>query len=220
MAGYFARLNLTAKSPRPRVTCGFLSSTRGGPVHPRRLLPIAALVAALLSMGATNARPDTDPSPGTCDGKDLVHHRHRARVLLKDAYSLYSLERAKPNGSEIRKAQVHKQCIEVAKVRGQIAALRDRLKERFRAHQAEQDAYAAITPPGPEYLAQLRACESGGDYSANTGNGFYGAYQFVLSTWQSVGGSGYPHLAAPAEQDYRAAVLWRREGSSPWPVCG
>lgn len=70
------------------------------------------------------------------------------------------------------------------------------------------------------HLASIRACESGGNYSTNTGNGFYGAYQFDMQTWQSVGGSGNPAAASPAEQDKRAAMLMAQRGSSPWPVCG
>lgn len=69
-------------------------------------------------------------------------------------------------------------------------------------------------------LAAIRACESGGNYSANTGNGFYGAYQFTQQTWASVGGTGSPAAASPAEQDARAAALLARSGSSPWPACG
>lgn len=63
-------------------------------------------------------------------------------------------------------------------------------------------------------------CESGGNYSTDTGNGFYGAYQFTQQTWESVGGSGNPADASPAEQDARAAQLYAESGSSPWPVCG
>jgi hypothetical protein len=69
-------------------------------------------------------------------------------------------------------------------------------------------------------LAAIRQCESGGNYSTDTGNGFHGAYQFTQSTWQSVGGSGNPAAASPAEQDRRAAMLYAREGAAPWPVCG
>jgi Transglycosylase-like domain len=69
-------------------------------------------------------------------------------------------------------------------------------------------------------LAAIRACESGGNYAANTGNGFYGAYQFDQGTWQSVGGSGLPSDASPGEQDRRAQMLIDRSGASPWPVCG
>lgn len=69
-------------------------------------------------------------------------------------------------------------------------------------------------------LQSIAACESGGNYSTNTGNGYYGAYQFDLQTWQSVGGSGLPSNASASEQDYRAARLYAERGSSPWPVCG
>jgi Transglycosylase-like domain len=78
----------------------------------------------------------------------------------------------------------------------------------------------AITPPGPAVLAAIRECESGGNYTTNTGNGFYGAYQFTLSTWESVGGVGLPSDAPPREQDKRAARLYRELGPGPWPVCG
>ena len=59
-------------------------------------------------------------------------------------------------------------------------------------------------------------CESSNNYSINTGNGYYGAYQFDLATWRSVGGSGYPNQASPAEQDARALILYRERGWQPW----
>jgi hypothetical protein len=72
-----------------------------------------------------------------------------------------------------------------------------------------------------EKLARIRSCESGGRYHIATGNGFTGAYQFVDSTWRSQGGStSSAYLASPAEQDYRAAHLYRAAGPGPWPVCG
>lgn len=70
-------------------------------------------------------------------------------------------------------------------------------------------------------LASIRACESGGNYGAVSPNGFYrGGYQFDYGTWTTVGGSGDPAAASPAEQDMRAAMLYARRGSAPWPVCG
>ena len=63
-------------------------------------------------------------------------------------------------------------------------------------------------------------CESGGNWAINTGNGYYGGVQFLLSTWRSVGGSGYPHQNSPAEQAYRAEILKNRSGLGQWPVCG
>ena len=74
----------------------------------------------------------------------------------------------------------------------------------------------ASADPSASSWAALRNCESSGDYAIDTGNGYYGAYQFDLSTWQSVGGSGSPADASPAEQDYRALYLYRMRGWSPW----
>lgn len=80
----------------------------------------------------------------------------------------------------------------------------------------------ATTPPPPassSTLASIRSCESGSDYSANTGNGYYGAYQFSLSTWASVGGAGNPAYASPSEQDMRAQMLIDGGYRSAWPNC-
>lgn len=90
-----------------------------------------------------------------------------------------------------------------------------------RLAQAQAEALAAARGPvGNDKWARLRQCESGGNYQTNTGNGFYGAYQFDLQTWQSVGGSGLPSDAPPEEQDARARALYARRGAQPWPVCG
>lgn len=68
-------------------------------------------------------------------------------------------------------------------------------------------------------LYGLRMCESENNYAINTGNGYYGAYQFSLETWQGVGGTGYPNLASPEEQDARAWDLLTRFGPGHWPKC-
>ncbi len=68
-------------------------------------------------------------------------------------------------------------------------------------------------------LAAIRACESGGDYGSTDGQ-YRGAYQFDSETWASVGGTGDPAAASPAEQDSRALQLQAQRGSNPWPNCG
>jgi hypothetical protein len=94
-------------------------------------------------------------------------------------------------------------------------------------HQSElrqQRREAFATLPGGITLATLEsiaACESGGDPTAVSADGAYrGKYQFDYGTWESVGGHGDPAAAPEQEQDYRAALLYSRSGSSPWPVCG
>lgn len=67
---------------------------------------------------------------------------------------------------------------------------------------------------------KLRICESGNNYS-NKRNPFYrGAYQFSYATWKSMGGTGDPADASPAEQDMRAEKLYARSGAGQWPICG
>lgn len=78
----------------------------------------------------------------------------------------------------------------------------------------------ASADPSANDWYRLRMCESSNNYKINTGNGYYGAYQFDLSTWRSVGGSGYPNQAAPAEQDARALKLYRTRGWQPWTCAG
>jgi uncharacterized protein YabE (DUF348 family) len=63
---------------------------------------------------------------------------------------------------------------------------------------------------------RLAQCESGGNWSINTGNGYYGGLQFSLSTWQSVGGTGLPSDASREEQIKRGKILQERSGWSQW----
>lgn len=70
-------------------------------------------------------------------------------------------------------------------------------------------------------LETIAECESHGDPRAIGGGGLYrGKYQFHRSTWAQVGGTGDPARASELEQDRRAAMLLKRSGSSPWPICG
>ena len=67
--------------------------------------------------------------------------------------------------------------------------------------------------------AALRHCESNGNYADNTGNGYYGAYQFSAATWHSLGLSGLPSDDAPSVQDQAAQRLQVRSGWGQWPAC-
>jgi len=101
----------------------------------------------------------------------------------------------------------------------QLEAERKRLEAELQAKKDRQEAERqriAVTPVAQassgsqaEWLYKLRMCESGGNYAINTGNGFYGAYQFMQSTWNNIARmSGKTHLigvqpnvASPADQD-------------------
>ena len=68
-----------------------------------------------------------------------------------------------------------------------------------------------------EALARLRSCE--GSYTSNTGNGYYGAYQFDVSTWGGYGGFTYASDAPASVQDEKAWLTYQRRGWNPWPSC-
>jgi uncharacterized protein YabE (DUF348 family) len=70
-----------------------------------------------------------------------------------------------------------------------------------------------------EALAKLRSCEAGGVYDRNSGNGYYGAYQYDISTWANWGGFARPDLAPPSVQDEKAWETYKRRGWQPWPSC-
>jgi len=100
--------------------------------------------------------------------------------------------------------------------------LADQAIERAQVELSAAQAMGGASRPDPGEAAweRLRFCESGGVYSVNTGNGFYGAYQFDLQTWGTMGGTGRPSDAPYWEQDLRAKALFQTRGAQPWPVCG
>jgi hypothetical protein len=77
----------------------------------------------------------------------------------------------------------------------------------------------ATRPAAGDVWAGLRQCESNGNYADNTGNGYYGAYQFSLATWRGLGLPGLPSDAPPAVQDQAARSLQARSGWGQWPTC-
>jgi hypothetical protein len=66
---------------------------------------------------------------------------------------------------------------------------------------------------------RLAACESGGNWAANTGNGYYGGLQFSVRSWAWVGGTGLPHEHSRATQIAMGERLLARQGWGAWPSC-
>ncbi|MDP5227304.1 MULTISPECIES: transglycosylase family protein [Arthrobacter] len=65
----------------------------------------------------------------------------------------------------------------------------------------------------------LAQCESGGNWSINTGNGYYGGLQFDQSTWQAYGGTGSAAQASKAQQIAVAEKVQASQGWGAWPSC-
>ena len=108
-----------------------------------------------------------------------------------------------------------------------LAPLRAEQAARAAAEAARQAALArqarVITkrenPVTGDVWYQLRLCESGNRYNVNTGNGYYGAYQYDLRTWNNYMGYARPDLAPAEVQDAKAQDTQARRGWSPWPAC-
>lgn len=79
-----------------------------------------------------------------------------------------------------------------------------------------------VTHDGDTVWDDLARCESGGNWAANTGNGYYGGLQFSYDTWHGYGGgefAAYPHEATREEQIIVAERLHAERGFQPWPAC-
>jgi hypothetical protein len=76
---------------------------------------------------------------------------------------------------------------------------------------------SADAEPNWDAMAQ---CESGGNWSANTGNGYYGGLQFSPATWAANGGVGSPAAASREDQIRIARNVLQTQGLGAWPVCG
>jgi hypothetical protein len=81
---------------------------------------------------------------------------------------------------------------------------------------------ARTDPDDPATWDRLARCEAGGNWSANTGNGYYGGLQFSKGTWDHLGGSAlaeYPHQATKAQQIEIGQRLYAQSGWDAWPGC-
>jgi LysM repeat protein len=91
-----------------------------------------------------------------------------------------------------------------------------------RAAAAQASSPAPASSGGVNWSA-IAACESGGNWAASTGNGFYGGLQFTEQTWLANGGGRYAssaNLATPAQQIAVAQNVLASQGIGAWPVCG
>ncbi|HYF47550.1 MAG TPA: transglycosylase family protein [Acidimicrobiales bacterium] len=95
--------------------------------------------------------------------------------------------------------------------------------DNFRREARQVRAYAAEARRRRELVARwdgVANCESGGNWSINTGNGYYGGLQFSMGTWRAYGGQGYPHQQPAWYQSQIADRVRVDSGLGHWPHCG
>jgi len=175
---------------------------------------LAALLCALTSLFATShvafATHD-EGAPHVISDLDLQHHLERRQAATGRLYQAVT-RREWAGAAAGMMAQRAAQAAEVGE-RGSAPPT------SARRNGAPSAAYGTW-----DRLAQ---CEATGDWSANTGNGFYGGLQFTLGTWSYYGQhptvvAGYvamPNLASRATQIAVAERVLAGQGPGAWPVC-
>jgi hypothetical protein len=159
----------------------------------------------------------------------LTKRTYIVSVLVAAAIAFPAAALATAGGSSPKVGVADAKPVGIAALAPSVVSFRHDL--RAGAHRIRAERRAALARQRREAFASagvsmatlesIASCESGGDPTAVSSDGSYrGKYQFDYGTWESVGGSGDPAAAPEAEQDYRAALLYARSGSSPWPVCG
>lgn len=159
-----------------------------------------ATALLLLAGGLTATTPGPHPDGPTGAKSDATSGRHRQ-------------EAARPSRSMRR--------LPLPQLVGPVTQPGRKARSR-RAHGSPARSHVLLTGARQPHhnWAAVAACESGGRWDLNTGNGYFGGLQFSLSTWRSLGGVGLPSEASRGEQIHRAELLYARSGSAPWPVCG
>lgn len=162
---------------------------------------------------AADHRRPGDPRPVAA-----VHHPHRLRPGPADRH--HRRGRPGPRGPaahHLRRTDGERRTAAAPQARQRGAA---RPRQRVVRTGTKPRPVAARGTDRLDWSA-LAACESGGRAGAVDPSGTYGGlYQFDTQTWRSLGGTGRPQDAPPAEQTRRAKKLYIARGASPWPHCG
>jgi uncharacterized protein YabE (DUF348 family) len=110
-----------------------------------------------------------------------------------------------------------------AQPRAQVEWIGTKIRPQPKPQPAPQPAPQPVVSNSGLNWDAVAACESGGNWHINTGNGFYGGLQFDYGTWLSNGGGAYAPRADLATREQQIAIatkVYNARGSSPWPVCG
>jgi hypothetical protein len=193
-----------------------------------RIATIATCVAALAAPVAAQGSPTTVVPKRQPDY--VKHYRELRKQVVKHIGLNAAGRDIVSDGYREQNGDVHKA------TKAEVVASSDRMEASLSppaptpaptstkgtATTAGTTSTATTTPTsysGSSASSSTVQCESGGNYSADTGNGYYGAYQFDQSTWDAYAPSGYqgtnPAAAPPAVQDQAAANV----PYDAWPSC-
>ena len=186
------------------------------------LLAASALASSLLvgTAGQAAAKPSDEPSQHAA-GKVHTIKKHHPR----DRFRLPPIERENPKMKSGTTKVINKgrpgirEIVITFRVRdGDVLSKDIKTLDIVQRSKPRVVMVGTAVPAGP--WDALAKCESGGNWSINTGNGYYGGLQFSLGTWQAYGGSGLPSQHSREEQIRVATKLRNAQGGyGAWPAC-
>lgn len=180
-----------------------------------------APILAVLMIVSTNEGPSQDAKSVAIDATP-INARHYTSTTDVQREEEMLQRRAR----EYQRALIQERRAK-AEARAEAQAAREAEAERIAEAEAEARAQAQERSAAPSVSSgsvwdRLAQCESGGNWSINTGNGYYGGLQFSQSTWVGVGGLQYASradLASREQQIAAAEVLLQSSGWGAWPSC-
>jgi hypothetical protein len=179
---------------------------------------ISVFMASPMQAAATSAYEQVATSD---TAQALGAYRQAASAVAAEQASLQGEQQAAATDAEAVARQVGALQAAVQSENAALAKVRQEQLALATGPPDGVDAAALLAGNGTlaEDLYRLRQCESGDNYQDNTGNGYYGAYQFSESTWNGLGYGGLPSDAPPAQQDEGAIRLEQAKGWGQWPGC-
>jgi resuscitation-promoting factor RpfB len=123
------------------------------------------------------------------------------------------------NGEIVRRTKIKSKLIKRPVTEVILVGTKTTTVKRSSSGSSSSSSSNTSSTPSGSVWDKLAQCESGGNWSINTGNGYYGGLQFSLSTWRAYGGSGMPHQASRDQQIAIAKKLQADAGWGAWPAC-
>ena len=174
-----------------------------------KLTDDAEVYVARTGVSVVNEKEPIEPEVRTIEDPELEQGKEIVEKAGKAGEKLVTYRVTKENGEEVSRKEIDSKILKKAKDK----VVRVGTKE----------------PPQPQIADgavwdQLAECESGGDWSIDTGNGYYGGLQFDKSTWDAYGGDQYAAYPNEASREQQIAIATKvrdaRGGSySAWPAC-
>jgi multidrug efflux pump subunit AcrA (membrane-fusion protein) len=225
----FARSSYMLGSTSPHMRALFTSD------GPAQMLERAALLDAVghgrsdvldeVTLVEQQAADTSAVARSAVDQAATLHEQ--ATVALASADQLESEARQTAAGVQAQQAAMQTQ---LDQVRTTLVTLQSQRRAAEQPAPPPSPAPTGSTAPAPPAPAPadhdwdaVAQCESGGNWSINTGNGYYGGLQFSQSTWNAFGGAAYAPRADLATKEQQIAVAEKVlavQGPGAWPTCG